>query len=148
MTKAPDQQLLGLGLHLNEGLRRQLLGQEPKEQRQLGFREIVKDRRDVRGVHGDEDIPEGGVLLALSQGGQSLLQRDHRAFCHWYLLPYFFVSERRALRFEQEVRHGGRKGSLIQRSVNRPGPPDGFSDGCVQSSRTPTDALWAARPLS
>ena len=73
-------QLLGLGLHLNEGLRRQLLGQEPEEQRKLGLREIIEDRRDVRGVHGDEDIPEGGVFLALCQGRPSLLQRDHRAF--------------------------------------------------------------------
>ena len=51
IREAADQQLLRLRLHFDEGLRGQLLRQQPEQQRQAGFLQPVKDRGDIRGIH-------------------------------------------------------------------------------------------------
>ena len=51
VRKAADEQLLRVRLHFDERLGRQLLRQQPEQQRQAGFLQPVKDRGDIRGIH-------------------------------------------------------------------------------------------------
>ena len=51
VRKAADEQLLCVRLHFDERLGRQLLRQQPEQQRQAGFLQPVKDRGDIRGIH-------------------------------------------------------------------------------------------------
>ena len=97
--KALDEQFLGLRGHLHKRLCRQFLGQQPEEQGELILGHVFKDSGHVHRVHGDQDVPEGGIFFALHQGGQGIPQRHDRSFCHWHLLPAFFVSRRAASSF-------------------------------------------------
>ena len=66
--KAADQKLLRLRLHLHEGFRRQLLWKQTIHQRNLLFLQTVEQSRHVAGIHGDENVPQGGVLFVLQHG--------------------------------------------------------------------------------
>ena len=90
IREAPDQQLLGLLVHLHEGVRRQLLGEQTVEQGEAVLLQLVKNGGNVRRVHGDQDLPEGGVFLLRQQLAQGVLH-DHGMFCHWVYLLFIVV---------------------------------------------------------
>ena len=79
--KASDQQLLLVGLHFHKGLRCQLLGKQPKHQGDLCLLQVCKHRRNIRWVHGDQNIPQSRIFLFLQHSGQSF-GHNFKPFCH------------------------------------------------------------------
>jgi len=71
--EAADQQLLCFGLHLDEGVSRELLGQKPEQERQTGFLELVENRGDIGRVHGVENVPQRIVLLFVEKLDERIL---------------------------------------------------------------------------
>jgi len=61
--KAVDEHLLAVGLQLHEYLRRQLLGQQPVQQRHLFPAGLLQQQGDIRRLHRQEQVPQSGVLL-------------------------------------------------------------------------------------
>ena len=88
--KAADQQLLLLGLHFDERFRRQLLRQQPEEERQGELVRFFKNRRHVRRVHRYENVPERGVFLPLDKRGERAFESDG-SLCHRVLPPWIFM---------------------------------------------------------
>ena len=86
--KAPDEQLLLVGLHFDKGLRRQLLGQQPKEQGQAVCGQLLKQGRNIGRVERDQHVPQGGILFLLQQGDQRL-PKQHCRFFHVLIPPFF-----------------------------------------------------------
>ena len=81
VREALDQQLLGLGLHLHKGLRCLLLGKQAEHDGDLLFLQAVEETGHVRGVHGDEDVPQSGILLLFQHLEEGFFY-DFKAFCH------------------------------------------------------------------
>ena len=65
--KALDQQLLLVGVQLHEHLRRQLLGQQTEQQRQVRLRQVAHQQGDVRRLDGDKEGPQRGVLFSADE---------------------------------------------------------------------------------
>ena len=70
-----DKDLLLLGLHFHERLRRQLFRKQAEQERQALLVHVFEDRGDVRGVHGDEDILDRRIFLFLQQRLEGALKR-------------------------------------------------------------------------
>ena len=81
IREAPDQQLLGIGLHFHEGFCRQLLGKQTKQKGYLLVFQTAEDPCDVVGIHGDEDIPQCRVFLILQHPDQRFFY-DFKTLCH------------------------------------------------------------------
>ena len=65
--KAPDQHFLLVGVQLHEYLRRQFLGQQAEHQGQPLLVQIGTDGRDVRGLQGQQHVPQLGIPFSLDQ---------------------------------------------------------------------------------
>ena len=72
---------------LGKSLGRQLLGQQAEEQGNAVLIQVLKQRRNVRAVHGDQDILQGLVLLFLHKYSHGFFYRD-TVFCHLVILLY------------------------------------------------------------
>ena len=81
VREAADQQLLRLRLHLDERLRRQLLRQQPEQQRQPRLVQLVEHGGDVRRVHRAENVPQRMIFLIIQQLDQGFFN-GKIVFCH------------------------------------------------------------------
>ena len=81
VREAADQQLLKLRLHLDERLRRQLLRQQPEQQRQARFVDVLEHGGDVCGVHCVEQIPQRVIPLLIQKLEKGIAQGKFQ-FCH------------------------------------------------------------------
>ena len=94
VRESVDQKLLGFVVHLDEGFSRQLLGQDPEQDRQLFILQLLKNRRDIVRLHGRQDVSEGAVLLFLQQHPDGFRKR-YVNLNHCVLPPQISVVERR-----------------------------------------------------
>ena len=81
VREALDQQLLSLRLHFHKGLRCLLLGKQAEHDGDLLFLQAVEETGHVRGVHGDENVPQSGILLLFQHLEEGFFY-DFKAFCH------------------------------------------------------------------
>ena len=95
VRKALDQQLLGIRFHFYKGFRRLLLGKQTEHNGNLFFFQIVKKTGHVDGVHGDQDVPQRGILL-LREHLQKGLFDQFKAFCHLITSNIKFLYWRKA----------------------------------------------------
>ena len=81
VREPPDQQLLGLRLHFHKGFRRQFLGQQTEQQRDLPLLQPVENSGDVNGIHGHQNVPQGCILLLLQHCQEGFFY-NFKPFCH------------------------------------------------------------------
>ena len=86
IREALDQELLVVGVHLDERVGRQCLGKQAEHDGKLIFRKLVENHSDVRRVHGDQYILYGRVLLVLDQYLQCIFY-TYVMLCHDKILP-------------------------------------------------------------
>ena len=91
--KAPDQKLLILRFHLNEGLRCQLLGKQAEHQRDPLIIQRAKNTCNIRRVYGHKYITERGILLILDHFEDRFFYK-FKTLGHPVLPPHFQMKHR------------------------------------------------------